>query len=67
MRSVITKAKGDLLIKLEYQDWNVEYSPHAIFTSHNGYQWTGVNLRNWEEVVALRDALDEYIKQGEPQ
>jgi hypothetical protein len=50
-------------IDIEYKLYDVDYSPHSVLVSGNGYQWSGFALRNNHEVIALRDALNEYIWQ----
>jgi hypothetical protein len=49
------------LIDIEYKLHEADYSPHSILISSNGYQWSGFALRDGDEVIALRDALNEYI------
>jgi hypothetical protein len=50
-------------IDIEYKLYEVDYSPHSILVSSNGYQWSGFALHNKDEVIGLRDALNEYIWQ----
>jgi hypothetical protein len=52
---------GDLTIKVTYESWNERYRPHSVMTTFNGYQWTGMSFNSKEEVIALRDTLNEYI------
>jgi hypothetical protein len=48
---------------IEYKLHEADYSPHSILVSGNGYQWSGFALTNKDEVIGLRDALNEYIWQ----
>ncbi len=61
MSTKITAQVGDMQIKVEYEEWNQKYKPHSLLVSFNGYQWHGTALETEEQVVGLRDALNEYI------
>lgn len=55
----------DLQVRVEYEHWNSKYRPHGIYTSHNGYQWTGMALESLDEVRTLHRALGQYIRKRE--
>ena len=48
-----------LYIDIEYKPW--ETVTPTVMVSRNGYQWSGFALSGKKEVVAMRDAINEYI------
>ena len=59
-RRVHRKDGGVLNIDIEYKVWEQD-TPNSILVSRNGYQWSGFALQSKEEIIGLRDALNEYI------
>lgn len=49
-----------LYIDIEYKPWDT-VSPVSVMVSRNEFQWSGFGLRSRDELVGLRDALNEYI------
>ena len=49
-------------LRVVHEEWNKEYTPHCIYASRNGYQWSGLSVQNTGQLTVLRDMIDEYLK-----